>query len=293
MVGVAPLAVVLASCLAGNDSDQLPLCNASGILKVGVMGYREVTAETTNLDPDELLRLRNLLTEASRCEVQIEPVRTSDLARSRLAARAWDVGFLPPGLLAFAMIQDPPYVPVRTLGVDRLSRSAILVPAESPIRSPADLIGARVGLLPRGSLTGFYLPLYNLHGLPLAKVSYALDYPGLLDLLNAGAVDAIAWDEANPEPARPLRRLLVDDHPIPRGAMVVSESIGRGNISSFLRSLDQEGHDLPPVLGYVPGALRQEASAGSLRSIVIDVESWELPLNDRPHQIFSPLPAGS
>ena len=32
-----------------------------------------------------------------------------------------------------------------------------------------DLNGQRLGLLPRGSLTGFYLPLYNLHGIRLEQ----------------------------------------------------------------------------------------------------------------------------
>jgi phosphonate transport system substrate-binding protein len=283
----------LTAC-SGQQGAGPPFCGASGALRVGVVGGTEGASgvKEGQLDEAQAFELRDQLSVASRCEVQVEPVRSPDLARSRLAAQAWDLAFLPPGLMAFSMERKPPYVPVRTIGTSRQSRSSIVVPQSSRIRSLAQLKGARLGLLPRGSLTGFYLPLYNMHGLQLSEVVYALDYSGLLQLLSSGRVDAIAWDEARPEPVPPLRRIVTDTHAIPLGSMVVREDLTSGNLAGLLAVLDDSARDLPPGLGYVPGAPGpEERSVPELRAIVTHVESWQLPVEGQPYRVFSPTGA--
>jgi phosphonate transport system substrate-binding protein len=286
----ALVGVAIVGCQGPSPSGE-PLCGEGGVLRVGLVGSveGEESAGVGVLEDDQVFALRDQLTVASRCEVRVEPVRSPDLARSRIASHAWDLAFLPPGLMAFALEADPPYVPLRTLGASRQSRSSIVVLDASPIRSLADLGGARLGLLPRGSLTGFYLPLYNLHGLQLGKVVYALDYAALADLLERGEVDAIAWDEARRDPGFPVRRLQTDSHAVPLGAMVVSESLAQGNLNRLLAALDSSARDLPPGLGYVPGGTPGgQGSVPALRAIVTHVESWNLPVEGRPYRVFAP-----
>jgi phosphonate transport system substrate-binding protein len=287
------MGAVLTAC-SGEPAAGPPFCGASGGLRVGVVGGTEGAAGVGEgqLDEAQTFQLRDQLTVASRCEVQVEPVQSPELARSRLAAQAWDLAFLPPGLMAFSMELKPPYVPIRSIGTSRQSRSSIVVPQSSDIRNVAELKGARIGLLPRGSLTGFYLPIYNMHGLQLAEVVYALDYSGLLRMLSSGRVDAIAWDEARPEPALPLRRIMTDSHAIPLGSMVVREDLTSGNLAGLLVVLDDSARDLPPGLGYVPGAPGPaDPSVPELRAIVTHVESWQLPVEGQPYRVFSPTGA--
>jgi phosphonate transport system substrate-binding protein len=266
------------------------LCGDSGELRVGLVGGAEgATPESEGWGDDAaMFELRDRLRQASRCEVEVEPVRSPDLARSRLEDGAWDVAFLPPGLMAFSMTRPQPYAPIRALGTPRRSRSSIVVAADSPIASLQQLQGKRVGLLPRGSLTGFYLPLYNMHGLNLGQVVYALDYDSLLSLLQSGKVDAIAWDETVPEPEPPLRRLFTDRHPVPLGAMVMSQALSAADVGGFLAGLDGAARELPARLGYVPGDRPTDPSAETLQRIVVAVESWNLPLNGKPYSVFDP-----
>jgi phosphonate transport system substrate-binding protein len=141
-------------------------------------------------------------------------------------------------------------------------------------------------LLPRGSLTGFYLPLYNLHGLSLSQVSYALNPADLATMLERGEVDAIAWDEALPLPSAPVRRLHVDSHALPLGALVLSGSLVRSDHTSFLRTLDANAALTPVGLGYASGVLPKQQAIQPLRAIVEDVEGWQLPLDGQPYQVF-------
>ncbi len=260
---------------------------------MGVVGSIEgdETVAAERFDEATLFGLRDRLMAASRCEVEIEPVQSPEQAHQRLTAQSWDLAFLPPGLMAFAMDRPTPYRPVRTLGTPRRSRSAIVVRADSAIRERRQLEATRLGLLPRGSLTGFYLPLYNLHGVSLAKVVYAPDYAGLLKLLASGAVDAIAWDESRPPPPLPLRRVLVDQRPIPLGALVIRGDLSTPGLAGLLRALDADAASLAPALSYVAGQEPQDTGTVGLRAVIAHVEQWSLPRDGHPHHVFSP--AGS
>jgi phosphonate transport system substrate-binding protein len=284
-----PLMVLLAGCRG--EQQAASFCGSSGRLKVGVVGSieGEETVAAERFDETTLFALRDRLMAASRCEVEIEPVQSPEQAHQRLTAQSWDLAFLPPGLMAFAMDRPTPYRPVRTLGTPRRSRSAIVVRADSAIQERRDLEATRLGLLPRGSLTGFYLPLYNLHGVSLAKVVYAPDYAGLLQLLASGEVDAIAWDESRPPPPLPLRRVLVDQRPIPLGALVIRGDLSTPGLAGLLRALDADAASLAPALSYVPGQEPQDTGTAGLRSVIAHVEQWSLPRDGQPHHVFSPV----
>lgn len=281
------LALLATACAQQQDS-QTALCGSAGRLRVGVVGAEEgrTRSSATLLSDQDQFRLRELLTVSSRCEVQLEPVLSPEQARMRLKNREWDLAFLPPGLTAFALDQDGTYGLVRQLGRRQNSRSQLLVRRESRYRSRADLRGQRIGLLPRGSLTGFYLPLFNLHGLNFSQVRYALSYADLLNLLRSGEVDVIAWDGALPLGDVDARVVYEDAHAIPLGAMAISQSLLQSNYQNFLAQLDQNVSQLPATLGYSTGVIPELQSLQELSAIVANVESWSLPRTGEPYAVY-------
>lgn len=291
--GLAVAAVLLgfslSSCSQSGDQ-QVSLCGPAGTLRVGYVGADEGRARGGQavLPEHEISRVRDLLILAGRCEVQLEPVASPEQARQRLLHGSWDAAFLPPGLAALAIegrgASD--YNLLRPLGRRQNSRSVLLVRSDSKVTSLAQLRGSRLGLLPRGSLTGYYLPLYNLHGLTLASVHYALSYPELLEGLRSGQLDVIAWDAALPAPGPDVRPLHEDVNAIPLGALVLSQQLVAADHQPFLRALDASAAELPVQLGYVAGVLPEPQELRRLRNVVNSVESWDLPLEGQPYAVF-------
>jgi len=281
------LAVLLAAC-QGPSSTKVSLCGPSGSLRVGYVGAAEgrVSRESDVISVDDLEQMRTLMTLASRCDVQFEPMLSPERARQRLQNGEWDLAFLPPGLTAVAMQRGLDHQPVRQLMRRNQSSSALLVSETSPARSLADLNGLRLGLLPRGSLTGFYLPLYNLHGLKFSQVRYANSYDDLLNLLRNGEVDVIAWDAGLADQVDGVRRLSEDSHDIPQGALVLSQSLISDDHKPLLSVLDESAAQMPVTLGYASGVLPAPQTYHSLREIVRHVEGWTLPLEGQPYTVY-------
>jgi len=287
------LIAVAAGWLSGcspQSAQQVSLCGPTGQLRVGFVGADEGRARGGQavLPDAEIGRLRDLLTVASRCDVQLEPVASPEQARLRLSAAEWDAAFLPAGLAALALEEagSGGYSLVRPLGQRRQSRSQLLVRSDSERRSLLQLKGARLGLLPRGSLTGFYLPLYNLHGLTLGSVHYALSYSELLERLRSGKLDVIVWDSALPAPGGDVRVLFEDQNTVPLGSLVISQALVASDHQPFLRTLDASASQLPPSLGYAAGVLPEAQELQRLRTVVNSVESWDLPLEGQPYSVY-------
>lgn len=284
------LALLSLSACRREPASQARLCGPTGQLRVGYVGAEEGRARGGQavLSDQDITRVRDLLTVASRCEVLLEPAVSPEQARQRLGGGEWDVAFLPAGLAALALegSGSGSYNLVRPLGKRGQSRSQLLVLASSTRRTPQQLQGARLGLLPRGSLTGFYLPLYNLHGLSLRSVHYALSYGELLEQLRAGKLDVIAWDAALPDPGADLRVVSEDRNAIPVGALVLSQALVAADHQPFLQVLDQSAPQLPPDLGYVAGVLPEAQRLQRLRAVVNNVESWDLPLEGQPYAVY-------
>lgn len=288
---LAALAMALGLMGCGQQpSARVSLCGPAGQLRVGFVGAEEGRGSSgaAVLTDQDISRLRDLLTVASQCEVMLEPVASPEQAHQRLGASEWDVAFLPPGLAALALESSANrgYSLLRPLGQRSQSRSQLLVRASSDRRAVADLKGARLGLLPRGSLTGFYLPLYNLHGLSLQSVHYALSYQELLDQLRKGQLDVIAWDAALPDPGGDVRVIVNDPNLIPVGALVLSQPLVAADHQPFLKLLDESAAQLPPSLGYVAGVLPEAQPLQRLRTVVTNVESWTLPLEGQPYAVY-------
>ncbi len=175
---------------------------------------------------------------------------------------------------------------VRLLDQRRESRSSLLVRADDSRQSLSQISGARLGLLPRGSLAGFYLPLWNLHGLRFSSVHYSLSYGELLERLRSGDLDVIAWDASLPSPGQSARAIHEDSNIIPRGALVLSKDLVATDYRPFLRVLDNSGSQLPPSIGYVAGMLPEARGLEGLRKLVSSVEGWSLPLEGQPYSAW-------
>ncbi len=285
---VLPMVMTAVAGCSAVPVARTPLCGPSGSLRVGVMDPVEGRGSSrgAGLSSEQRESLGKLLTVASGCQVELEPLDSPERARMKLAARKWDAAFLPPGLTAFALRAELGYTPLRPLGLRQSSLSAVLVGEGSRLRHLSDLNGAKVGLLPRGSLGGFYLPLYNMHGLSLGRVSFALDYASLLAMLKRGEVDAIAWDESMPDPGPAVRRLQVDGHAIPLGSLVLSSALAKADYLPFLKTLDDAAAQMPESIGYSASGLPQQQKLQPLKAIVDNVESWSMPLEGQPHRVY-------
>jgi phosphonate transport system substrate-binding protein len=272
------------------DKDQVSICGPTGQLRVGYVGAhegRQLESQTV-LANQEIEKIRELLTVASQCDVVLEPVVSPEQAYVRLSAGQWDAAFLPPGLTALSLENrgGSHYSLLRSLGRRQDSWSVLLVQSGSSYQSIKQLGKARLGLLPRGALSGFYLPLYNLHGLRFASVHYALSYEELLEQLRTNKLDVIAWDRALPDPGGDVRPIFEDENRIPLGAFVLSQQLVARNYQPFLKSLDENASLLPPRLGYVSGQLPETKDLYRLRSIVDNVESWDLPQEGLPYDVY-------
>lgn len=281
------LALLIAGCQASVPEGS-SVCGSGGTIRVGYVGVAEgqTLDEAQVISASDLERMRTLMSVASRCPVEFEPLLSPERARQRLQSGYWDLAFLPPGLTALAIQPGVDHQPVRSLMQRNRSRSALLVKVGSSVQRIQDLNGQRLGLLPRGSLTGFYLPLYNMHGVRLEQVRYAISYPDLLEMLRAGVVDAIAWDSALPSPGADVRVLAEDSHEIPSGAMVLSPSLQAQDHKHLLATLDASANQMPQDLGYSAVALSAPLLFQDLRDIVRHVESWSLPEDGRSYTVY-------
>ncbi|MCP9849987.1 PhnD/SsuA/transferrin family substrate-binding protein [Cyanobium sp. Morenito 9A2] len=289
VASVVVLGLVVA-CRGSTDSTRFHLCGSDGPLAIGLVAEGEGggTVAAARLQEAQLPPLRQVLTKASRCELALEPVRSPELGRRHLERGRWDVAFLPPALTAFALAGGQ-YRAVRVLGREAPPRG-LIVGMGSSVLQLDDLEGRRLGLLPRGSLLGFYLPLYNLHGLRLAKVVYGLTFEELAGALGRGDLDAIAWDSRRSLPQPGSRVLHRDAHRQPPGALVVRRGLDEGSLAVFLATLDGSASQLPSFLGYDASTIPDSQRMMPLQRIVRTVESWSLPTNGAAYPAARPAP---
>lgn len=289
--------VVVLLPLAGCGDEGAPvasaLCPSGETLRVGLVAQAEGVdaSEVAQAQDPQVPALRQLLISASRCEVDLEPVRSPELARRNLEQGQWDLAFLPPGLTAFALAGGR-YRALRSLGRPGDLRPLIVAAPQAGLRHVSQLEGRRLGLLPRGSLQGFYLPLYDLHGLRLAKVVYGLSFEDLAGALRANAVDAIAWESRRPLPMAGSRVLLRDRHAVPPGALVLRSGLPDQAAAGFLATLDETASQLPAFIGYNPSTVPAPSRMLPLQRIVRTVESWPLPADGATYRV-GPSPTAS
>jgi phosphonate transport system substrate-binding protein len=247
----------------------------------------------------DLHDLRDLLAKASGCPLEVQPIQSKAIGRRGLLNGSWDFAFLSPSLTVMALQQQQtPYTAIRTLGLRVGSRSSILVPEGSSIRGYGDLNGARLGLLQKGDLLGYYLPIYNLYGVRLAGIRYGSDFEALARELAAGTIDAMVWDAKQTPMPKGTRLGAVDPHRIPAGALVMRSTLNDSDYRSMLSVLDDNAFQLPTSMGYSSGSIPDRRSYYHVTRIVRDVDSWQEPVEVMTEAGFSspapkqkPLPA--
>ncbi|WGV27501.1 phosphate/phosphite/phosphonate ABC transporter substrate-binding protein [Halotia branconii] len=225
---------------------------SEGVLTIGVLNY----------DGDEQIinryaKFNNYLAEKTKARVRLEPTFNENKAIERLESQAWSLVFAPPGLAAVAIARYE-YKPVFPLeGVNNL-RSVLVVRKDSPIQELKQLQGKTIALGQRGSVTGYYLPLYNLYGLTLADILSAPTPKTVLEWVAegkaaAGAVSVAELNFYSPQLQQAQFRILyTDPHYVPPGVVLIRSTI-KPNRQKHIRQVMSE---FPAVLaqevGYVP-----------------------------------------
>lgn len=271
-IAILVLLPLLTACArTGGLASSASLCSNGNSLRIGVDSQ---LGDVPSEGLPQLSELSVILSKASRCPVTIEPITNDHLGLQGLVRSSWDFAFLGPSLTVLALRDGAGYVPLRSLGKKADSRSAILVNANSPIAGYADLNNKRLGLLPEGSMLGYYLPRYNSYGLRTA-VAFGSSFDDLKGMLKAGKVDAIAWDtQATPRPEG-TKIAALDPHLLPEAALVMKSDYNSLDYQTMLNQLDGNAFQLPGFLRYAPGSTPRLIAYHHMHKVVRDVTNWD------------------
>ncbi len=210
-------------------------------------------------------------------------------AIERLESQAWSLVFAPPGLAAVAIARYK-YIPAFPLvGVNNL-RSVLVVRKDNPIQELRQLQGQTVALGQQGSVTGYYLPLYNLYGLTLGEILSAPTPKTVLELVaegkaTAGAVSIAELDLYSPQlPQTQFRILYTDPHYVVPGVVLIGSTV-EPNRQKYIRKVMSE---FPAVLaqeiGYVPNG--QVPDYKYMMDVVERVQLIAPQLQNKPVRLF-------
>ncbi|MBE9166706.1 phosphate/phosphite/phosphonate ABC transporter substrate-binding protein [Pleurocapsales cyanobacterium LEGE 06147] len=223
-------------------------------LTIGVVSYGEGTVSV-----DKYERLQQYLAKQTRSIVDLEPAYNELQALEQIRRKNWSLAFAPPGLAAIAISQElyEPLFPLQ--GVSSLERSLIVVREDSQIQDLANLANTTVALGEPGSAAGYYLPLYDLYGLTLARVRFAPTPKKVLEWLSKGEVEAGALSENEFERYRkefvPTQfRVLHKSRWIPAGLVLLAPTVERNQQENIKNAMNEAPSDIIGDAGYVPGA---------------------------------------
>ena len=219
--------MALSACRAASTRRNQPLT-------VGVVTYEDGGKSIEQYD-----RFKRYLGEKLQARVDIEPAINETMALERIQSQRWALVFAPPGLTAIALSEHG-YKPVLPMfGVENL-RSVLVVQNESPIQSISDLSGKAIALGQPGSVTGYYLPLFNLYGLTLSELMFPVTPKAILEAVSQGKaeVGAVSLKDFNNYKSQTvpfnLRVLFTDPHSVPAGSVLISSRLD-GNAQDALR----------------------------------------------------------
>ncbi len=161
-----------------------------GKLIIGVVSY---DSGLRSLEKYE--GLKNYLGEQTNMYVDLEPVLNELKAVEQVKRGVWSIVFAPPGLAAIAMKKSQ-YNPIFPMQGFANLRSLIVVKSDSEIPNIQDLHNKTIGLGQPGSAAGYYMPLYDLYGLTLREIKFALTPKQILEWLSQDEIDAGALSES-------------------------------------------------------------------------------------------------
>lgn len=242
---LAFLMSILLSCTTSSP-------NFSGTITVGIVSY-----ETGNQSINDYQKFKEFLAEQTGTFVELEPSFSELQALEQIKRQAWSIVFAPPGLAAIAT-QEQQYTPL--FPIDTINDNAVIIVREnSSIRTLKDLNNKIVGLGQPGSLTGYYLPLYDLYGLTLAEIQFSPTPKTLLNQLAESKIDAVALSENQfleyrQQFSSTKFRILHKSRPIPPGSLLVSPTLSPQQQQKIQTILQQAPPNIIQQVGYIPRA---------------------------------------
>lgn len=248
---VSSLACLLIS-LMGGCGDQGPPSGAANRLTVGWVS-RDTEGALEKYAP-----LRDYLASQLQTNVELEPAFNELRAVEQVKSRAWSLVFAPSGLAAVAL-SEAQYVPLLPLQGIPNQRSLLVVRADSPYETLADLANEPLALGEPGSATGYYLPLYDLYGLTLESVRFAPTAQQVLAWLQAEEVAAGALSEVEFQAYRKdfsdtSFRVLHKSRVVPPGAVLLSPTVERNQQRLIETALKAAPPNIVADAGYIPNA---------------------------------------
>ena len=233
---------------ACNNQSQLNLEK----LTIGVVSYGEGSVSISNYE-----RLQQYLARKTRSIVELEPTYNELRALEQIQRKNWSIVFAPPGLAALAIDREL-YNPIFPLEkVSTLERTVIIARADSDITNLGDLSNQTIALGKRGSAAGYYLPLYDLYGLTLAKVIFASTPKQVLNLISEGKVASGALAEYEYERYQQdfpdtKFKILHKSRWIPAGVVLLSPNIEYNQQEQIKTIMIEAPADIIADAGYVP-----------------------------------------
>ncbi|MEO0354493.1 MAG: PhnD/SsuA/transferrin family substrate-binding protein [Cyanobacteria bacterium P01_A01_bin.3] len=249
---VVPIVVAVAvSTLVACSPNQPPQRNR---ILIGTVAYGTGAVSLENLES-----FADYLAQQTQSTIEIEPAFNEVKALEQIRSRKWSLVFAPPGLAATA-ISTAQYIPLFPLqGSSNTVRSAIVVRNESPVEEISDLQGESLSLGQPGSATGYYLPLYDLFGLTLARIQVDATPRNTLAAVATGEVTAgaLAKDEferLESEFADTQFRVVHTSRSLPAGVVLVGPSVDR-NLQEYIeQAMSEATPNLAAAAGYIPNA---------------------------------------
>ena len=237
------LALLLIGC---NGTSQI----RSDKIVIGVISYGD---KTRSVDDYELLR--EYLAQETKSIVDIEPAYNEIQALEKIRRKQWSIVFATPGIAATAL-ENKFYRPLFPLdSVSGLERSVFIVKENSEINSLTDLFNKKLALGQPGSAAGYYLPLYDLYGLTLAKVNFAATPQEIIEWISKGEVDAGALSERNFEfynLQSPTRlRILQRSRFIPSGIVIINNGVESNLQQKIENAMNQAPSNIISDAGYI------------------------------------------
>lgn len=230
-----------------------PTTVSSEKLTIGVISYGE-----EGVSVEKYQQLQEYLAQKTNSLVDLEPAYNELQALEQIKRKNWSIVFAPPGLAAVAIGQNM-YLPIFPLAkVSSLERSLLIVRQDSKINQIAQLTNQSVALGKPGSAAGYYLPLYDLYGLTLAKIILAPTPEEILNLLVqnkvvAGALSENEFEHYQSKFAETKFRVFHKSRSIPSGLVLVSPEVDRNQQENIQKVMSQAPSEIVADAGYVPG----------------------------------------
>lgn len=230
-------------------------CNPSPSNQWGKITLGIVSYETGKQSLQQYQPFQDYLAQQTQTIVEVEPAFSELQAVDQVKRKAWSVVFAPPGLAAIA-IYDAKYTPIFPLQSVK-NYAVIVVKQESSMKILKNLSNKKIALGQPGSLTGYYLPLYDLYGLTLAEIQFAPTPKMALDWLKMGKVDAVAVSENQLfDYTKQLKssslRVLHKSRPIPSGLVLLAATFNPEQQQNLKQILQEAPPNIIEQAGYLP-----------------------------------------